>query len=267
MPSAGPLSGDGGGDVPQAGDSHDPTDHEVGERRWGIRRSVTTRCQARAMGAWTTGEVLGFDLETTGIDRFNDVPVSYTLVQVVDGIVVRTWSGLIDPGREIPAGATEVHGISTERARDEGMPLATAVSLLADAVVSASRRGVPLVGMKLDYDLTMVETQAVRLCGQGIVEKGWCGPVLDAGVIDRHFDPARRGRRTLVDLCGQYGIEIERAHDRVQRCDRVAGGGLRARPPGTTRCSGAISSDSTMTRSAGIVNGRRSTTGGGSRRA
>ncbi len=165
------------------------------------------------MGAWTTGEVLGFDLETTGIDRFNDVPVSYALVQVVDGIVVRTWSGLIDPGREIPAGATEVHGISTERARDEGMPLATAVSLLADAVVSASRRGVPLVGMKLDYDLTMVETQAVRLCGQGIVEKGWCGPVLDAGVIDRHFDPARRGRRTLVDLCGQYGIEIERAHD------------------------------------------------------
>ncbi len=165
------------------------------------------------MGAWTTGEVLGFDLETTGIDRFNDVPVSYALVQVIDGIVVRTWSGLIDPGREIPAGATEVHGISTERARDEGMPLAGAVSLLADAVVSASRRGVPLVGMRLDYDLTMVETQAVQLCGPGIVERGWCGPVLDAGVIDRHFDPERRGRRTLVDLCRQYGIEIERAHD------------------------------------------------------
>ena len=93
------------------------------------------------------------------------------------------------------------------------MPLEAAVSLLADAVVSASRRGVPLVGMRLDYDLTMVETQAVQLCGRGIVERGWCGPVLDAGVIDRHFDPDRRGRRTLGDLCGQYGIEIERAHD------------------------------------------------------
>ena len=137
------------------------------------------------MGAWTAGEVLGFDLETTGIDRFNDVPVSYALVQVVGGVVVRSWSGLIDPGRDIPAGATEVHGISTERARDEGMPLDAAVSFLADAVVSAGRRGVPLAGMKLDYDLTMVETQAVKLCGRGIVQRGWSGPVLDAGVIDR----------------------------------------------------------------------------------
>ena len=44
------------------------------------------------------GEVLGFDLETTGIDRFNDVPVSYALVQVVDGVVVRSWSGPHRPG-------------------------------------------------------------------------------------------------------------------------------------------------------------------------
>ena len=75
------------------------------------------------MGAWTSGEVLGLDFETTGIDRFNDVPVSYALVSVVDGVLVRSWSGLIDPGREIPADATEVHGITTERARAEGMPL------------------------------------------------------------------------------------------------------------------------------------------------
>jgi len=44
-------------------------------------------------------------------------------------------------------------------------------------------------------------------------EGGGEGPVLDAGVIDRHFDPERRGRRTLVDLCGHYGIEIAHAHD------------------------------------------------------
>ena len=75
------------------------------------------------MGAWPTGELLGLDFETTGVDRFNDVPVSYALVSVVEGIVIRSWSGLIDPGRDIPPGATAVHGISTERARDEGMPL------------------------------------------------------------------------------------------------------------------------------------------------
>jgi DNA polymerase-3 subunit epsilon len=165
------------------------------------------------VGAWPTGELLGLDFETTGIDRFNDVPVSYALVSVVEGILVRSWSGLIDPGREIPAEATAVHGISTERARDEGMPLREAIALVSDAVVAASARGVPLAGMKLDYDLTILETQARELCEWGPMERGWCGPVLDAVVIDRHFDPDRKGRRTLVDLCAHYGIEIGHAHD------------------------------------------------------
>jgi DNA polymerase III subunit epsilon len=157
--------------------------------------------------------VLGLDFETTGIDRFNDVPVSYALVSVREGVVVRSWSGLIDPGREIPPEATAVHGISTERARREGMPLEAAISLVSDAVIAASARGVPLAGMKLDYDLTILETQARDLFGSGPIDQGWCGPVLDAVVIDRHFDPDRKGRRTLVDLCAYYGIDIENAHD------------------------------------------------------
>jgi DNA polymerase-3 subunit epsilon len=165
------------------------------------------------VGGWPTGEVLGLDFETTGIDRFNDVPVSYALVSVVEGVVVRSWSGLIDPGRDIPLEATAVHGISTERARHEGMPLHAAISLVSDAVLAASGRGVPLAGMKLDYDLTILETQARDLFGSGPIDQGWCGPVLDAGVIDRHFDPDRTGRRTLTDLCGHYGIDLGQAHD------------------------------------------------------
>jgi DNA polymerase III subunit epsilon len=138
--------------------------------------------------------------------------VSYALVSVVEGVVLRSWSGLIDPGRPIPPDATEVHGISTEQARDEGMPLREAMALVSDAVMAASERGVPLVGMKLDYDLTILDL-AGDLRGLGLVERGWRGPVLDAGVIDRHFDPEREGRRTLVDLCAHYGVEIGKAHD------------------------------------------------------
>ncbi len=83
------------------------------------------------------GEVLGFDFETTGVDRFNDVPVSYALVTLIAGERVSTSAGLIDPGRAIPVGATEVHGISTERARTEGMPLRDAMEMIAAEVVSA----------------------------------------------------------------------------------------------------------------------------------
>jgi DNA polymerase-3 subunit epsilon len=165
------------------------------------------------MGNWTIGEMLGFDFETTGVDRFNDVPVSYALVSMVAGEVVSSSAGLIDPGREIPEGATKVHGISTEQARREGMPLTDAITKVADAVVSASARGVPLVGMKLDYDLTILNAQSHRLGGEGIVEQGWTGPVLDAVVLDRHLDRYRKGSRTLGALCTHYGVVIENAHD------------------------------------------------------
>jgi DNA polymerase-3 subunit epsilon len=165
------------------------------------------------VGDWTEGEVLGLDFETTGVDRFSDVPVSYALVSVVDGVAVRSWSGLIDPGREIPLEATAVHGITSERARAEGMPLDVAIALVSDAVGSAGRRGVPVVGMKIDYDLTILDVLADRYWGRGLSAQGWSGPVLDAGVLDRHFDIERHGRRTLSDLCAHYGVELEGAHD------------------------------------------------------
>jgi DNA polymerase-3 subunit epsilon len=165
------------------------------------------------MGDWATGEVLGFDFETTGIDRFNDVPVSFALVTVMAGHIVSTSAGLVDPGRDIPAGAVGVHGISTERARTEGMPLQEAIETIADAVISASRRGVPLVGMKLDFDLTILDQQSICLGGQSLVERGWTGPVLDAMVLDRHHDRFRKGRRTLGALCAYYGVDIQNAHD------------------------------------------------------
>jgi DNA polymerase-3 subunit epsilon len=165
------------------------------------------------MTDWHTGEVLGFDFETTGIDRFGDVPVSYALVTVQGGESTSILAGLIDPGREIPIGATNVHGITTERARTEGVPLQEAMLLITETLLSASRRGIPVVGMKLDYDLTILDTQIRRFGGVGLIASGWAGPVLDAVVLDRHFDRYRKGSRTLSSLCDTYGVDIGHAHD------------------------------------------------------
>ena len=91
------------------------------------------------VGGWPTGEVLGLDFETTGIDRFNDVPVSYALVSVVEGVVVRSWSGLIDPGRDIPPEATAVHGhLDGAGAGEKACRCLRPISLVSDAVVAAS---------------------------------------------------------------------------------------------------------------------------------
>ena len=167
-----------------------------------------------ATGApWHDRELLAFDLETTGIDRFEDVPVSYALVTVRDGEVVDEDASLVDPGRAIPPQASAVHGITTERAHQEGMSLGVAVRRIADALLDASKQGVPIVGMKLDYDLTMLDSCYRRETGRGLSDDGFCGPVLDALVIDRHVDRYRRGKRTLRDLCAHYGVVIEHAHD------------------------------------------------------
>ncbi|MGH9046617.1 MAG: exonuclease domain-containing protein, partial [Acidimicrobiales bacterium] len=89
---------------------------------------------------WTSGELLCFDLETTGVDRFNDVPVSLALVRMVDGVPVQRTVELVNPGRAIPPGATAVHGITTEDARRLGLPLQDAVGMVVASLLDASRR-------------------------------------------------------------------------------------------------------------------------------
>ena len=165
------------------------------------------------MRDWTEGELIGLDFETTGVDRFTDVPVSYALVSVVNGVATHSWSGLIDPGRDIPPDATAVHGITTARARTDGMPLDQAITLVSDTVLAAGQRGVPLVGMKLDYDLTILDVLGIRIFGRGLLAQGWHGPAIDIGVLDRHCDGDRHGRRTLSDLCFHYDVELAGAHD------------------------------------------------------
>lgn len=174
-------------------------------------------------GKWHEGELLGFDLETTGVDSHVDVPVSFALVSAVGGGVVTRDAGLVDPGRPIPPAATRVHGITTERARSEGRPLSLAVALLSAALVDASERGVPVVGMKLDYDLTILDVQCRALDGRGLAERGFNAPVLDALVLDRHFDRYRKGRRSLTDLCAHYGVPIANAHDAAADAEATIG--------------------------------------------
>jgi len=164
---------------------------------------------------WCDGPLVGFDLETTGVDPFEDLPVSYALVHTERGTVTDTRTALVDPGRPIPAGATAVHGISTERARREGQPLEDAVDSVARALLAASASRVPVVGMNVRFDLTMVDTCLRRAGRASLAASGWCGPVIDLLVIDRHVDRWRAGSRRLGDLCAHYGVELVGAHECV----------------------------------------------------
>ena len=213
------------------------------------------------MAAWVESEWLAFDLETTGIDKHHDVPVSFALVTLEGGEVVASRYSVVDPGRQIPEGAAAVHGISTEQAQAEGIPLEEAVGEIAGVLVDASKRGVPVVGFNLSYDLTMMDACCRRLDGRGLVERGWAGPVLDPLVMDKELVRFRKGSgsRKLERLIVEFGITNEAAHD--ARGDAVASALLlRKFAESILRWARSTSISSTSIRHSGIRDGRGSST-------
>lgn len=164
------------------------------------------------MSHWSTGPLLGFDTETTGVDVVTDRIVTAALVRRDAGVTSsRTW--LIDPGVVIPAGAAAIHGVSTERARAAGMAPAVALEQIAAELVAAQREGVPVVVFNAGYDLPLLEHELARHGLPGLAER-MCGPltVLDPLVLDRHVVGSRTGPRRLGDLCQAYGVPTGDLH-------------------------------------------------------
>lgn len=165
--------------------------------------------------SWHAGPRLGFDVETTGVDVFTDRIVTASLVNVQNAgrPVVERW--LIDPGIDIPAEATAVHGITTEHAREHGRPPAEALFELTGALALAMHRGIPMVAFNAAFDLSMLEAENRRHQLPTLAERlgGVIRNVIDPFVIDREVDKYRRGKRTLAAACEHYGVTLAGAHD------------------------------------------------------
>lgn len=157
---------------------------------------------------------VAFDLETTGVDPFSDVPVSYALVtrEVITGSDYPYSVGYINPGISIPEAASAIHGITDDHVKD-AMTLDYATQVLIDSLHAVWYDGRILVGMNVSYDLTMVDSLAKRF---GLHLN--IGPVLDVLVLDRHYDKWRKGKRNLTSLAKWYGIELTNAHSADADC-------------------------------------------------
>ena len=158
---------------------------------------------------------IGFDTETTGIDPKHDQLVSASLITrgTPAQSDIRYW--LADPGVEIPASAQSVHGISTEQARRDGLPLPLVLEQIAAAITTGWQRGGVLVAFNLPFDLGLLECNLVR-CGMPTLSQrmgGGFGPVVDPLVIDRYLVKKRPGPRKLANLCTAYGLGAYGFHD------------------------------------------------------
>ncbi|MCL2804006.1 MAG: exonuclease domain-containing protein [Micrococcales bacterium] len=160
--------------------------------------------------------LVGFDTETTGTSTQKDRIVTAALVRrAADGTTTeRAW--LINPGVEIPAVATAVHGITTEFARANGQEPAQALEAIAAQLANALASGLAVVAFNASFDLRILEAELARNGLESLSQRlgGEVRPVLDPLVIDRGVDRYRRGKRKLGDLMGHYRIrQTEHLHD------------------------------------------------------
>jgi DNA polymerase-3 subunit epsilon len=176
------------------------------------------------MTPWHLGRMAAIDFESSGTDPLEAFIVSCCVALVGGGedTQIREW--ILSPGdREIPEGAVAVHGISTERARAEGVDHAEGLDEIAAAVARILADGVPLVGHNIgSYDLPLLEAECLRESVAPIQTRSPVGfyPVIDTLVIDKHCLPYRsrvsetQGPYQLRTTAQTYGLEWseEQAH-------------------------------------------------------
>lgn len=161
------------------------------------------------MTAWWQQPFNSFDVESTGVNPRADRIVTATLLRVDPVNRTRTaqeW--LADPGVEIPAGATKVHGVSTEQAREQGRPANEVVAEIFEAVQKVFASGEALAIYNAPYDLVMLGCEMLRHHGEKTIYVPEC--VVDGLVIDKRIVPRVRGKgaRKLVNTCKRNGIVL-----------------------------------------------------------
>ncbi|MDO5098464.1 MAG: 3'-5' exonuclease [Corynebacterium sp.] len=149
-------------------------------------------------------KVLSFDLETTSANPFEARIVTSALIRV-DSEGAHPYEMLADPGIPIPEAAANVHGITTEYAQQHGRPHADVLAETLEKITQAWADGYTLIVYNAAYDLTVLHS----LDPSFVVT----GPVYDPFVVDKVLDPYRKGKRTLTDLCEEYNVRLDNAHE------------------------------------------------------
>ena len=119
-----------------------------------------------------------FDTETTGFPKDWNAPITDLdnwprVVQLAwqihdeEGALVEVQDHIIYPdGFDIPFNATKVHGISTERAKNEGKPLEEVLALFEESLSKCDY----LIGHNVNFDLNVTGCEYYRVKGENPLE-------------------------------------------------------------------------------------------------
>ena len=136
------------------------------------------------------------DTETTGLDPFDGHRiVELGCVELYNRIPTgQTFHRYINPERDMPAAAFEVHGLSAEFLKDKPLFAEIAddfLGFVGDA---------PLVIHNAGFDISFINAELERVAKSPIGRER----LVDTLLLARRKHPA--GPNRLDDLCGRYGI-------------------------------------------------------------
>lgn len=163
------------------------------------------------------GPLCGFDSETTGVDVYdveNTKIVSFSMVLTSsDGSSPKIKEWLLNPEIDIPSEASDVHGITTEYAREFGTNYVDGIKDIMRVMHWTVQAGIPLVAYNGAFDLTLLKNQA-EYVGVESPDGFWDSVLmLDPLVMDKAVDKYRKGKRTLGVVSSLHGYSLEDAHE------------------------------------------------------
>jgi DNA polymerase-3 subunit epsilon len=140
------------------------------------------------------------DTETTGLDPYQgDRLVEIGCIELFNRIPTgQTFHCYINPERDVPPGAFEVHGLSTEFLKDKPLFRDVAdefMSFIGDA---------PLVIHNAAFDIGFINAELDRAAKPLLARER----LIDTLLLARRKHPA--GPNRLDDLCARYGIDNSR---------------------------------------------------------
>lgn len=164
---------------------------------------------------WPTLPVVGFDLETTGLDTKTDRIVTAALVHNDPfGRPISKGAILVNPERDIPVEASNIHGITTELAREQGAGYRESYAAMRNYLDAQWGDGAAIVVYNAPYDLSLMHFEGLRL-GYPPLRPGI---VLDPLVLDRAMTRKKGSEqsRKLKPTTEHYKVRHDAEHDAVE---------------------------------------------------
>jgi DNA polymerase-3 subunit epsilon len=173
--------------------------------------------------SWHEKRLIGFDIETTGLDMDKDQIISAAIVLVGDNKLQENYDFLIKPTIEVPDEAIKLHGISREEI-STGKEPAEGIKEINQILAQEMNSGATLVIFNSNFDLTILLRQSKELGLAPLTElvskENFI--IVDPLVIDRASNSKRPGRRNLQTLCRHYHAKFDFNNAHTADADAIA---------------------------------------------